>query len=267
MAHVRILKITKLPTEFKQATKQAQKQAYYQHDVATLIADHVLGAELLFTSIGYYRDTNKATRYLQLTLATSASPESVDRKLTQSTFNFHWTEPSAIEEPDMTNIFWKLLCCFPDGAPSVYTEGQHSFKRKASENVAQPVQNDGCTVILRYVNKHLSENDENSITEMLHTKYSADYGFNRMDRAFYDDGGFPSRIVKLYFGTPEQADTLRVKMLNTPDMDGLAQHFSSPTKADIEFVEGRGRHREQHVTRNDFGFVWKVQHLSRQSAT
>ncbi len=264
MAHVRILKITKLPTEFKQATKQAQKQTYYQHDVATLIADHVLGAELLFTSIGYYRDTNKATRYLQLTLATSASPESVDRKLTQSTFNFHWTEPSAMEQADMDDIFWKLLCCFPDGAPAVYTE--HTFKRKASEDVAQPLQNDGCTILLRYVNKRLSEKDENRITEMLHTKYGADYGFHRMDRAFYDDGGFPSRVVKLYFGTPERADALRVKILNTPDMDGLARHFCSPTEADMEFVDGRGCHRDQS-SRTDYGFVWKVQHLSRQPVT
>lgn len=260
MTHVRILKIRKLPTEL-QAQKQAQKQAHYQHDVATLIADHVLREELLFTSIGFYSGTNNATRFLELTLATSASEKSVQRKLKRSKFNFHWSEPLPHELAEMDGVFWKLLCCFPEGAPSVYTEtrsSDFSTRRKETEAVTKPLQTLGCTILLRYKEKRVSDERQTALLRRLNTKYSAAYGFRRMERGFYDDGGFPSRVVKLYFGSPEQADAVKAKMSDLQEMDGLADAFTTPTVADMEFVEGNGSHRGEADAQGNFGLEWRI---------
>ncbi len=116
MSYERVIKIRRVGKE--------QLQAQYQHDVGTLITDNVLRNELLYTSIGFYKDSNKATRFLQLSFGTKEDLEAAEAKLTQSDYNFHWMDPTDSEWKEMTNvhIFWKLLDCFPDGAPFVYTE-------------------------------------------------------------------------------------------------------------------------------------------------
>ncbi len=113
MSYELILKVRQLPFD-------EQKQAYYQHDVGKLLAEHVVEKELLYISIGYYKDSRKVSPFLCLSFGREDHLRTAEARIKGSHLSFHWMKASASETAhSKESIQWKLLCCFPDGAPAI----------------------------------------------------------------------------------------------------------------------------------------------------
>ena len=121
------------------------------------------------------------------------------------------------------------------------------------------------TIILRYAfpSKEMDAEKQDDLIHDLHMTFSMHYGFYRVDRAFYNDGGYPSRVVKLYFETCEGAESLWKKLEQGKAL--MPKLLTRPTQADLTYVKGCGEVYQaddrKKIARRDGGFTWKLKNL------
>ena len=120
------------------------------------------------------------------------------------------------------------------------------------------------TIILRYAYPHKEMNEEkhDEVVHELNTKFAGVYGLHRVDRAFYDDGGFPSRIVMLVFRDSEAAESLwkKLEQKSVP----MPKCLTKPTPSDLTYLAGQGEvfdKDKKKVIRRDGGFTWRLKHM------
>ena len=76
-------------------------------------------------------------------------------------------------------------------------------------------------------------------------------------------GGYPSRVVKLYFETCEGAESLWKKLEEAKAL--MPKLLTRPTQADLAYVKGCGEVYQaddrKKIVRRDGGFMWKLKNL------